>query len=238
MSWRIAKSLNKLLAQLNASFPNRSKVSDGAIGDADHASRGSDHNPWVKDSRGVGIVTARDFTFDDNPADGVGINGEWLANALVASRDPRIKYVIWNRRIVSSKQQPWQWRPYTGKNAHQHHVHVSVMPDEALFDDESEWNLNEAARGPVTTDSAPPASTQFIPAAQNYNLKKGDRGGAVRALQTALFRQDFLLEKDVDGDFGPKTHNAVMTFQASKGLRADGIVGNLTAQALGLLEKK
>ena len=38
-AWRIAKSLDTLLAQLNALAPHRSKLSDGSIGDAAHATR-------------------------------------------------------------------------------------------------------------------------------------------------------------------------------------------------------
>lgn len=142
MAWRIAKSLEVLRRQLNELFPNRSKVSDGGIGDARHqASKSSDHNPWVKDKTGGGVVTARDFTFDNNPADGEGIDCQRLADVLVEGRDPRIKYIIWNRQIISSAQQPWRWRAYTGTNAHKHHLHISVMSEQKLFDDEKEWNL-------------------------------------------------------------------------------------------------
>ncbi|MGB4989147.1 MAG: hypothetical protein WBO10_07930, partial [Pyrinomonadaceae bacterium] len=64
MSWRIAESLKKLREQINAEWPGRDKASDGGIGDAAHASRSSDHNPWVKDSRGQGVVTAIDIDED------------------------------------------------------------------------------------------------------------------------------------------------------------------------------
>jgi len=170
MSWRIAKSLEKLRMQLNALYPNRSKVSDGGIGNAEHASRESDHNPWVKDSKGQGVVTARDFTFDDNPADGIGIDGQSLVDCLVANRDPRIKYIIWNRRIISSKQSPWVWRKYTGKNAHKHHVHISVMPEEKLFDSEKAWNLDQLK--PV---SAELSSLEIKPASQPPDIS-GESG--------------------------------------------------------------
>ena len=56
MTWRLARSLETLRAQINRIAPNRSKVSDGTIGDAKHASRSSDHNPWAKDG-GVGDIT-------------------------------------------------------------------------------------------------------------------------------------------------------------------------------------
>jgi peptidoglycan hydrolase-like protein with peptidoglycan-binding domain len=40
--------------------------------------------------------------------------------------------------------------------------------------------------------------------------------------------------RSADGIFGPKTYNAVIKFQKSVGLTADGIVGPNTRQALGL----
>ena len=137
MTWRVAESLETLRKQLNEAFPNRSKKSDGGIGDAKHASRSSDHNPWVQ-YKGQGIVTARDFTHD--PAGGLDCN--WLAQKLVKNKDSRIKYIIWNKRICSSKTSPWQWRPYNGVNAHQHHLHLSVDADPKRFDSVTPWDLD------------------------------------------------------------------------------------------------
>lgn len=141
IQWRVAKSLEKLRAQLNAMAPGRSKASDGGIGDESHAERNSDHNPWV-DFDGVrGVVTARDFTHD--PAG--GCDAGVLAEQIRAARDPRVKYIIWNRRIANSSSiggsAPWEWRPYTGKNPHNHHVHISVQPDRARYDSEADWNI-------------------------------------------------------------------------------------------------
>lgn len=139
MSWYMAKSLDVLLGQLNAKAPKRSKVSDGGIGDAAHSARLSDHNPTAS-----GQVCARDFTND--PAG--GLPGQWLADTLVASRDPRIKYVIFNHRIIDSRagNNPWKWMPYSGTNAHEHHVHVSVFAG-ALGDNTAPWNLGAGTNG-------------------------------------------------------------------------------------------
>ena len=38
----------------------------------------------------------------------------------------------------------------------------------------------------------------------------------------------------IDGDFGPSTHAAVVSFQASRGLVIDGEVGQKTARGLGV----
>lgn len=134
MAWRVARSLDVLLGQINSRYPNRSKASDGSIGDAAHASRASDHNPHY----GPGIVTARDYTHD--PANGVDINR--LSDELAASRDPRIKYVIANRLILDSRpgNNPWRWVPYYGSNPHTKHLHLSVM-DNPSCDDTRPWNL-------------------------------------------------------------------------------------------------
>jgi hypothetical protein len=73
--------------------------------------------------------------------DFAGLDAGKLAETLRLSRDPRIKYIISNRRIASSKVSPWVWRPYSGANAHEEHVHVSVMGEPALYDDTTPWRL-------------------------------------------------------------------------------------------------
>jgi hypothetical protein len=58
-------------------------------------------------------------------------------------------------------------------------------------------------------------------------VKRGDRGDAVRKIQSAL-------GVGADGVFGPVTESAVKRFQRSHGLLVDGIVGPQTRAALGL----
>lgn len=111
---RAARSLDRLLTQLNTLYPNRDKVSDGGIGDAAHAARESDHNPDAN-----GVFHARDFTHD--PVGGLDCN--WLASQLVRHNDPRIRYIIWNHKYWAPGR---NWVPYTGTNPHTHHLHLSV----------------------------------------------------------------------------------------------------------------
>ena len=136
--WRVADSLKALAGQINALVPARSKKSDGTIGDLAHSQRDSDHNPWVLDTDAVGgIVTAMDITHD--PANGCDCNQ--LAKSLESGKDTRIKYVIWNKQIMSSTVSPWTWRPYTGSNPHNKHIHISVRCDMSICDSKDNWNI-------------------------------------------------------------------------------------------------
>jgi hypothetical protein len=150
-SYRIAKSLDKLRSQVNAAAPHRSKASDGWIGDKAHFKKGSasDHNPWVDG----GVVTALDITHD--PAR--GCDAEAIAEALIQSKDKRIKYIIWDRQIVSSTKSPWKWRTYTGANPHNKHVHISVVSQASGYDDTSAWAIG-MKKSPATAVVAAPSS--------------------------------------------------------------------------------
>jgi hypothetical protein len=131
MAWRVARSLLVLRDQLNLAYPGRDKSADGTIGDTAHQAGQSDHNPDA-----AGVVRALDVTHD--PAHGLDIGQ--LAEQLRASRDPRIKYVIANRRICSATVSPWQWRPYTGSDTHTGHMHLSVVAD-GRADDPQYWRI-------------------------------------------------------------------------------------------------
>jgi hypothetical protein len=138
--WRVAKSLLTLREQVNQRAPRRNKASDGTIGDARHCQRTSDHNPWVRDGS-TGVVTAMDITHDPRG----GCDANTLAEAIRANRDPRVKYIIWNRRIANSAAigatPAWAWRRYTGENPHTAHVHISVKPDKANYDSTADWTI-------------------------------------------------------------------------------------------------
>lgn len=216
MAWRIAESLRKLRAEVDAKWPNRSRTSDGSIGDEAHASRSSDHNPWVKDGN-IGIVTAIDITHDPKN----GCDSYSLAEYLRATRDPRIKYIISNRRICSSETRPWEWRPYHGANPHDHHVHISVKPEKKFYDDPGTWNLSE---GKMPVHDLP--QPRSVPP----TLRVGSIGEDVKKLQTLLTGENILVE--VDGSFGSKTKNGVQFFQEAVGLVPDGVVGPQTWKAL------
>jgi putative chitinase len=64
-------------------------------------------------------------------------------------------------------------------------------------------------------------------------LQLNGSGPEVTALQQALQTAGFS-PGTIDGSFGPGTEAAVLAFQRSQGIAADGIVGPNTATALGL----
>jgi N-acetylmuramoyl-L-alanine amidase len=64
-------------------------------------------------------------------------------------------------------------------------------------------------------------------------LKVGSSGADVTTLQTKLKRWGYY-SGAIDGKFGAQTKNAVIYFQQTNGLVADGVVGPATARAMGL----
>lgn len=187
MAWRVARSLDVLLKQINKKWPDRSTASDGSIGDTAHSSRTSDHNPNTR-----GVVCARDFTHDPKN----GPDARKLAEQLVASRDERIKYIISNGEIVNGtgapNRAPWKWRPYTGVNAHRHHMHISVKPDPALCDSEEPWKFV----GLPSTPSKPAAAAV----------------GSTLWIQKSLNKIGLTPKLDEDGKDGPKTDGAIRMY--------------------------
>jgi hypothetical protein len=143
LNWRPAASLLTLRDQINKLASKRSTADDGFIGDANHAARTSDHNPWIQDGQAY-VVSAFDVTHDPNG----GCDAGHIAESLAQSKDKRIKYLIWNGRISNSEQvgssPAWTWRQYHGPNRHEHHIHISVLPAKSLYDDTSTWKVSVA----------------------------------------------------------------------------------------------
>ena len=205
-SKRLAKSLITLIDQVDAQFPIRDRSSDGTIGDASHQAGTSDHNPDRE-----GVVRALDISHD--PAR--GFDSYRFAENLRLGRDPRIKYVISNRKIFGDDgyaerngAKAWMWGAYHGASPHDMHVHVSVSAKDALADDTRPWVYGD------------------IVSAERPRLKPGDTGDAVKEAQK-------LLNVAVTGTFDAATEEALRAFQARTiGLEVDGLIGPYTWRAL------
>lgn len=215
MTWRLAHGLETLRSQVNAKWPNRSKDSDGSIGDEHHSARLSDHNP-----DGAGVVHAIDLTHDPKG----GFDSYGFADMILRNQDPRLKYVISNRRIGSGPAgpAPGTWRDYRvppNLNPHDHHCHISIMSGPKA-DDTHTWNIGGYQVGPAVAPFTPAPAT----------LRKGAVGASVMSLQSDLNTHGASLK--VDGEFGDATEAALKKFQTDHHLAADGVCGPQSWKAL------
>ena len=216
--WRNCNASLRLVEKINGDNPRRDKTSDGTIGNAEHAARSSDHNPWVIVA-GMGVVRARDVDVD-------GINAAAIVEALRKlgqAGDPRLAgggYVIFNRRITTPDFSGW--KVYTGSNPHDHHFHVSFSLKVAGFDSNAPWTWGGGAPPP--------------PAGEPWRQLPPVRDRA-RSVQGWYNRFDFrppLLPviSPLADNWGPQSEAALRKVQARYGLEADGIDGPKTKKVL------
>jgi tetratricopeptide (TPR) repeat protein len=90
---------------------------------------------------------------------------------------------------------------------------------------------DKAASGGTTEAPAPQPAASPMTLPDGETLRLGAHGEAVKALQEALKAKGFDVEA-ADGKFGTGTRKAVMAFQSSNKLKADGLVGPKTFQAI------
>ena len=118
---KLCKAGQQLRLQVDDSYADRDKSSDGWVGNLAHSLRPSDHNPDAE-----GIVRAIDIDRDLSGKSKPDVM-PYLADQirLAAKRgDKRISYIIFNGRIASSRM-GWRWRKYSGINPHTKHCHIS-----------------------------------------------------------------------------------------------------------------
>lgn len=225
MAWRVAKSLDVLLAEINEVAPNRSKASDGSIGDDAHRGTASDHNP-----NEANVVCARDFTHD--PGDGADMNE--ISEHLRKRNHPAVKYVIWNRRIWSKARNSEGWREYHGSNPHNKHMHVSVGVGSdghsiGPYDNASPWGIADLDTDPTTPKPSKPSTGTKL-GDKMPTLKRGAKGTDVRRLQALLTANGY--KTTIDGIFGAQTEDKVRAFQSKHAKPSDGYAGRITWNAL------
>jgi len=140
--------------QLNWRFPKRDKRSDGWIGNAEHSSRVSDHNP---DRRGW--VHALDI---DEDFGALG-DAERFATQLVeycrAGLDHgRVQNIVYENRVASGtfRDTFWTWRNDT-KLGHTKHIHISFTAKAETHG--QAFNLPIFASGPPPAKKAPAKKT-------------------------------------------------------------------------------
>ena len=118
MKPRLSKAASQLRLQVDDSFADRDRTSDGWVGDTRHNRVVSDHNPDAE-----GWVRAIDIDSNLDARKGTSV---YLADQLRAygKSSGRISYIIHMGKI-SSRKSFWRWVKYSGINSHTHHIHVS-----------------------------------------------------------------------------------------------------------------
>ena len=95
--------------------------------------------------------------------------------------------------------------------------------------DESKWRAFKSRIGGAAS------ATVSI----STNLRRGDKGEAVRAMQQMLIQCGYSCgSAGADGDFGKNTRTALMSFQRDHGLSTDGIYGPASKAALESVYRK
>lgn len=246
MSYYIAPALDRLRSEVNAKWPDRSRASDGWIGDASHSSRTSDHNP---NSRGS--VNAMDVTAS-------GISTDALIAA--AKKHPSVRYIIFNRRIMNRDIGNFRSRPYSGSNPHTKHVHISLYQRRSAEDDTRSWGLGNASSAPAPSKPKPAGK---LPGGPSYQFpyeragyigpKSGpDRshsgltGRSTKGVEDRVWNQRFVNQLDNnrgwsigkgetwltkfgnDGKYGAELEALIRAFQREQGLPVDGLAGKDT----------
>ena len=123
MKPKLSKAAVQLREQIDDSFPERDRSSDGWIADLRHmrSGRPSDHIPnegWVR-----AIDIDSDLSGKSKPEIMPDLADEIRAYAK-RDKKKRIAYIIYNGRIASPIL-GWKWRKYKGANKHTKHAHVS-----------------------------------------------------------------------------------------------------------------
>lgn len=132
MAWVNTPASISLVDEFNEAFPNRDRASDGTIGDGEHSTRASHHNPdetgntgGREDADSVNEVHARDVAANLRRT---GWSMERCVQIILArcrsGIEKRVFEIIYNGRIWTEAH-GWRERDYEGSNPHDKHAHFS-----------------------------------------------------------------------------------------------------------------
>lgn len=138
--WTLAPCLVVLAEQIETKWPNREE-GDGTVASENHdkISPTSDHRPSPYEAQSGATVRA----IDSGETSEAITQG--LVDALVASRDSRIMYLIYEGRscwsIPRNGKPAWTWQKYNGVNPHDGHFHLSTKRTTAADNDTRLWKI-------------------------------------------------------------------------------------------------
>lgn len=207
MEWTLTKGLQNLINQVNTRWPDRDKSTDGTVGDANHASGTSGHNPddsafnnaeWDGDADDLSEVRAWDMDADLRDP---GTTTQELVDHIrhLPGVGSVLRYIIFNRKIYRSAT-GFAPEAYTGPSPHTGHVHFSGARSQAA-DENTTFNFRLEEVGDMglteaqTKDAAKAAFVEVLAEAYRAAIGKApDEGSAdVRAKnRSARNYRDFL----------------------------------------------
>lgn len=216
-AWRIVNSLNKLNEQIRAYAPRAvppatDPNSWGALADNAH-STSSDHYPhYYTALGGTAVVCARDFPH----APTLGLDGHIVTEAIRISRDPRIGYIICDRRITGPNH-GWRWDTYTGDDPHNTHFHVSSVHD-GRADSTAAWTLPG-----LSAQGAFMALTDQQQLDMYLNVRQANNriNGLVQLLDTIQTPNGNFLGNDPSKPTTSPEHNALKDAIVASGVQVD-----------------
>ena len=124
MTPKLCKAGQQLRLQVDDSYPDRDRTSDGWIGNLAHQATKSDHNP---DKAHGNVVRAIDLDRDlsgKKKPDLMPYLADEIRRFAKKDKSKRVAYIIFNGRIASPRM-GWRWRKYSGINPHHSHCHIS-----------------------------------------------------------------------------------------------------------------
>lgn len=163
MGWYLAPSLELLTDQIDdaVGLVGRPMPPYWTIGDAAHSSRYSQHNP---NSRGS--VNAVDIREDGEGASAI-LDMDALRDDFITQQDPRLWYVI-HEGWIYSRTRNFRPKQYTGINAHNTHLHVSIVTQAWAEQSLDPWVLPSLNTGTQPIPDLPDPPQQEDPMAYTF----------------------------------------------------------------------
>jgi hypothetical protein len=124
MTPKLCKAGQQLRLQVDDSYPDRDRTSDGWIGNLAHQNTKSDHNPDKAHGNVVRAIDLdRDLSGKAKP-DLMPYLADEIRRFAKKDKSKRFAYIIFAGKIASPRM-GWRWRKYSGINPHNSHLHCS-----------------------------------------------------------------------------------------------------------------
>lgn len=199
MAWVLTRGLTTWRNEINTTFPNREKYTDGSVGDSSHSGSTSGHNPdrtgraEYRDGDAKDEVRAIDVDKDLRSTVTMEQVIQYLVRMGRAGVYLPFRYFIYRGRIWR-KATGWKTEVYTGANKHDQHAHFSGDYTQKA----DEWT------GSLGLASLVGGST----GGEDMLVRRGDKGEEVKFWQYVL-ADTGISPGELDGDYGPKMEAAV-----------------------------